>query len=56
MPEDLFIAFRLSKEGFGRPDEILAMPTHIVLAALDYLDFETSYERTWLNLNKKNNT
>ena len=53
MPEDLFIAFRLSKEGFGSPDKILAMPSHIVLAALDYIDFESAYERAWLDLNKK---
>ncbi|WP_161554943.1 hypothetical protein [Ereboglobus luteus] len=52
MPEDLFIAFRLSKEGFGRPDEILAMPSHVVLAALDYVDFEAAYACTWLELNK----
>jgi hypothetical protein len=52
MPEDLFVAFRLSKEGFGRPDEILAMPTHIVLAALDYVAFESAYERAFVELNK----
>jgi len=55
MPEDLFVAFRLSKEGFGRPDEILAMPTHIVLAALDYIAFEAAYVRACVELNKEAN-
>ena len=51
MPEAILISLRLSKEGFGRPDEILAMRADLVLAALEYVKFETDYEHAYLKLN-----
>ena len=46
MDEAQLVALRLSKEGFGSPVDILAMPTDIVLAALEYSTFISDYEQT----------
>jgi hypothetical protein len=51
MDEAHFIALRLSKEGFGRPDEILAMPAPLVLDAIDYIKFSDACERAYIDLN-----
>lgn len=48
----MVVALRLSKEGFGRPDEILDMATDVVLAALDYSVFIGDYEQTASVLNQ----
>lgn len=52
MPEEMLIALRLSKEGFGRPDEILNMRTDVVIAAMEYSEFLATYQRTHYELNK----
>lgn len=46
------VAVRLAKEGFGAADEILAQPTDLVLAQLEYAEFLSSYERTYTELRK----
>jgi hypothetical protein len=51
MDEAQLVALRLSKEGFGSPVDVLAMPTDIVLAALDYSGFISDYEQTSHSLN-----
>ena len=53
MPEEWLVALRLSKDGFGRPEEVLAMPVNLALAALDYSDFLASYSATHYELNKE---
>lgn len=52
MDTAMLVALRLSKEGFGTPEEILAMPTDIVLAALEYSGFASDYEETMMEINK----
>jgi hypothetical protein len=52
MPEETLVALRLSKEGFGRPDEILAMPVDLVIDALTYSQFLVEYSETHYALNK----
>lgn len=46
------MALKLSKEGFGRPDEILSMPCDLVLAALEYSSFLMKYQDAFYELNK----
>lgn len=46
------IAVRLAKEGCGSPEAVLSWPTDLVLAQLDYHDFLTDYERTYVELRK----
>lgn len=48
----LLTALRLSKEGFGTPTEILAMPVGVVLGALNYSQFAGDYEAAFIELNK----
>lgn len=53
MEPALFIALRLSKEGFGSVDSILSMGADLVLAALEYSAFLADYEETAIELNKE---
>ena len=46
------LALRLSKAGYGRPDEILQMPTDMVMSALHYEKFTQDYEHIFLEMNK----
>ena len=52
MPFELLTAFRLAKEGMGTPEQILAMPTDIVLAASEFCGFVADYNATLEELNK----
>ena len=52
MNPSLLVALRLSKEGFGTPTEILAMPVDVVLGALDFSKFSADYESAYIELNK----
>jgi hypothetical protein len=47
------IALRLAKEGFGTPQEILAMPADIVLDAFRYSRFQAEYEETLYEINRE---
>ena len=47
------LALRLSKSGYGRPEQILAMPTDMVLLALEYEKFIRDYENAFYELNKE---
>lgn len=46
MDEAMLVGLRLAKEGYGSPVEVLAMPTDVVLAALEYVTFIGDYEQT----------
>lgn len=52
MPPEMLIACRLSKEGFGTPQQILEMDTDIVMAALEYSTFRQEFESTYEILNR----
>jgi len=52
MDTGLLIALRLSKEGFGTLDQILAMPADLVLSAWEYVGFIGDYEETAMEINK----
>lgn len=56
MPPDLLIPVRLSKEGFGTPQQIRDMPTDLVMAAVNYSEFIQDYEATFVELNKERKT
>jgi hypothetical protein len=47
------VALRLSKAGYGRPDEVLKMRTDLVMAAVHYEIFLKEYERAFWEMNKK---
>jgi len=49
----LLVALRLAKAGYGRPDEILQMPTDMVMSALHYEKFLKDYELIFIEINKK---
>ncbi len=51
--DEIVIALKLSRAGYGRPDEILKMPTDIVLAALNYEQFVNEYEAEFIELNRE---
>lgn len=46
------VALRLSKAGYGRPDEILAMPCDLVVSALNFELFLKQYEAEIYEINK----
>lgn len=48
----LYLAIRLSKEGFGPVQQILATPAPIVLAMLNYSNFLSDVQETAAELNK----
>lgn len=50
------IAIRLSKEGFGLPQEILATPAPLVLDMLTYSNFLADVQETSTELNKADAT
>lgn len=53
MEFERIVALRLSKEGYGRPDEILGMPADLVLEALEYSGFLGEYQDAMIQLNKE---
>lgn len=46
------VALRLSKAGYGRPDEILKMRCDLVIAAIEYERFLSEFEGAVYELNK----
>jgi len=44
---------RLSKAGYGRVDEILAMPCDLVLTMIEYEQFAAEYEGELIALNRE---
>lgn len=53
MPTALLIAVRLSKEGFGPPDQIKKSPSRTVLAMLTYSNFLADMQETSAELNRE---
>lgn len=53
MDPGLLIPVRLSKEGYGTPEQIENMRTDLVLAALAFSDFTADYISTASELNKQ---
>jgi hypothetical protein len=53
MESDVMVALRLAKEGFGTPEQILAMPADLVLDALEYVGFLADYQETQHQLNRE---
>ena len=51
--EPWLIALRLSKAGFGFPEDIREWDAQKTLQALNYLQFVDDYESTYIELNKK---
>lgn len=47
----MLIALKLAKEGYGTPDQVLAMRSDIVVAAVEYETFLNEYDRTIKVLN-----
>lgn len=46
------MALRLSKAGYGTPEQVLGMSTEVVLAAAEYESFLGRYEEAYIQLNK----
>jgi hypothetical protein len=51
--EELLVAIKLSKAGYGRPQEILDMPLNVVLGIVQYERFIPEYEEAFIEMNKK---
>ena len=51
--EATLIALRLSKAGYGRPDEILNMQSSLVMDAIEYEGFLHDYEEESIELNRR---
>jgi hypothetical protein len=41
---ETLVALRLAKEGFGTPEQILAMPADVVVDAVEYALFLSDYQ------------
>lgn len=52
--EASLIALRLSKAGYGRPDDVLNMRSDLVVLAIEYERFQNDYQATYIELNKDN--
>ncbi len=52
MDDGLLIPIRLSKEGYGTPQQIADMRADYVLGALHYSAFLSDYEETYSHINK----
>lgn len=46
------LAVRLSREGFGTPEQILRMPAPLALDCLEFCNFTADYEQAFQTLNK----
>ena len=46
-------ALKLSKDGFGNPQEILKMRTDVVLYMIEYSRFHSELESAFIELNKE---
>lgn len=53
MDDAMLIALWLSKEGFGRPQDILEMPVDIVMHAVNYIAYLAEYQETEFELNRE---
>lgn len=55
MEDDLVVAIRLAREGYGGgdPDKILNMRVDHVIAIIHYEKFRSDYERSYIELNKE---
>ena len=51
--EEIVVAVRLAKEGFGTIEGILNSPADLVLAAMEYTLFTRKYEEAYIQLNKE---
>lgn len=53
--ESLIIALRLAKAGYmgGDPTQVMRSPVDTVVAMLHYENFLGDYERTWVQMNRK---
>lgn len=47
------VALRLTKEGFGTMEQILAMPADLVLDALEYVNFLADYQEAQNQINRE---
>lgn len=51
--EDIYIAIRLSKAGYGTVEEILNMSWNLVESIIEYEKFQNEYEEQYIELNKR---
>lgn len=53
--ESLAIALRLAKAGYmgGDPQRVSGAPVDVVVSMLHYESFLGEYERTWVQMNRK---
>ena len=49
----MLISFKMSKAGYGKPQEILDMALDIVIGIIEYESFISKYEEAFIELNKK---
>jgi len=49
----LLLAIRLGKEGFGAPTDILKMPVDVVLAIMEFCNFQRDYDEALVELNRQ---
>ena len=49
----MVFALRLARVGYGTPEEIMRMPSDIVMKALHYEKFLEDYEQSFVELNAK---
>jgi hypothetical protein len=52
MDEAVMVALRLSKAGYGRPDEVLDMNCDLVLAAIEYEKFIVDFQSESIEINR----
>jgi hypothetical protein len=48
----LIVAIKLSKAGYGKPQDILDMPFDIVVAIIAYENFLPQFEERFMEINK----
>lgn len=54
MDRETITALRLAREGFGGgdPEKILEMPTDRVIEMIEFVQFQSDYENTVIELNR----
>lgn len=54
MDRETLVALRLAREGFagGEPSRILELPTDQVIEMLEFVQFQSDYETTVMELNR----
>ena len=53
MDEAVFVACRLSKEGFGTVNELLEMAADLVIDMIHFTKYRSEFEETYAALNRK---